>query len=484
MIGGMTRRSASGRRRRRWLLSGGAALLILVVAALIALIIVAGDEEALRGNLEDTASGVLGMEVRIVGPVRRGLWPAPHVAAGQLQIGAADAPIAEIESLEARLAITQLFRGRLRARSMNFAGAEIRIARDASGQFSFQRAARAPLRAGRLPRVRFSQLALDYVDEAAGTRVRAAGCQGRFAELAVVRPGGADAPARIELDGEVRCESVRWQDVDIADVAIEARARGARLELEAPGLSVFDGEGRGRIDVDFSVEPPRSTLEFVLDEFELETFLQSLEPGAKAEGRMNLSVELTATGESRQAIERSLGGKISLRGEALTLHGVDIDRRLSDYESTRSFGLADIGAVLFVGPIGLVVTKGHDFARLLRAGEGTTEVVVLVSDWALREGKAHADDVAAATRKNRIAVHGRLDYAARSFDGLKIALLDKDGCAVLEQAVSGSFSDPQVEEPGAIETLLGPLIDLVQKGLGQLAGEECEVIYDGAVRAP
>jgi AsmA protein len=104
--------------------------------------------------------------------------------------------------------------------------------------------------------------------------------------------------------------------------------------------------------------------------------------------------------------------------------------------------------------------------------QGTTEVGVLVSEWSVREGRAHADDVAAATRKNRIAVLGGLDYAARSFDGLRIVLLDKHGCAVLEQAVTGPFSDPQVEEPGAIETLLGPLFELVEKGIGQLAGKE------------
>jgi len=213
-------------------------------------------------------------------------------------------------------------------------------------------------------------------------------------------------------------------------------------------------------------------------------FLQSIEPGGKGEGKMSLSAEFAAAGDGREAMERSLEGKVSLHGAALMLHGVDIDRRLSDYESTRTFGLADIGAVLFVGPIGLVATKGHDYARLLRAGEGTTEVRILVSEWSLREGKVHADDVAAATRKNRIAVLGGLDYAARSFDGLSIVLLDKQGCAVFAQAVTGSFSDPQVEEAGAIKTLLGPLIDLVEKGIGQLAGKECEVIYDGAVSAP
>ena len=127
----MTRRSASVQRRRRWLWSGAAALLTLVAAAVIATIIVAGDEEALRARFQDMASEALGMEVRIDGPVDRGLWPVPHVRAGQLRVGEADSPLVEIESVEARLAIVQLFAGRLRARSVAMAGVEIRVARDA-----------------------------------------------------------------------------------------------------------------------------------------------------------------------------------------------------------------------------------------------------------------------------------------------------------------------------------------------------------------
>jgi len=244
------------RRRRRWLFSSAAALLILVLAAVIATIIVAGDEDALRARFQDVASDALGVEVRIDGPVGRGLWPAPHVSASQLQVGEADSPIAVIESVEARLAIAQLFAGRLRARSVAVAGVEIRISRDTSGRLSLQRVAHDPLRAGQLPRTRFSRLSLDYVDEGSGTHVRASGCRGRLPKLAVVRPDNADEPAWIELDGEVRCESAHWLDVDISQVEIRARARGGRLELEPIALRVFAGQGRGRVEMDFSVAPP------------------------------------------------------------------------------------------------------------------------------------------------------------------------------------------------------------------------------------
>ncbi|HUG98195.1 MAG TPA: hypothetical protein VMQ83_03385 [Gammaproteobacteria bacterium] len=131
-----------------------------------------------------------------------------------------------------------------------------------------------------------------------------------------------------------------------------------------------------------------------------------------------------------------------------------------------------------------MVTKGRDLARLQFAGEGSTEFRRVISDWEVRDGVARAVDVAAATRKNRIAVRGSIDFAARRFESLDILLLDRRGCAVMEQAVSGPFSDPQVEEPSAVETLVGPLIELVETGLAQLTDKKCDIAYDGAVSAP
>lgn len=143
-----------------------------------------------------------------------------------------------------------------------------------------------------------------------------------------------------------------------------------------------------------------------------------------------------------------------------------------------------MGAVLLAGPVGLVATKGRDFARLLSAANGQTEFGEVHSTWTIRQGVAEADDVAAATKGNRLAARGKLDFSAGRFDDLTIMLLDKRGCAVLEQAVTGPFDDPEIEEPGAIETLVGPLTEMLQRGIDQFTDEECEVVYEGAVEHP
>jgi hypothetical protein len=224
---------------------------------------------------------------------------------------------------------------------------------------------------------------------------------------------------------------------------------------------------------------------FALQEFELESLLRNWEPDVQAEGTMNLLLDLSATGDELEAIERSLAGRVSLRGAVLRLYGIDLDTRLADFEATQEFGLADAGALLLAGPAGLAVTKGIDFARLLYGGGGeSTEFREVVTEWTIEHGVATAEDVAVATAEYRLAALGRVDLSADRFDDFRIVLLDRRGCAEMEQKVTGSLDAPEIEEPGVVETLLGPVIDLVEEITEALSDDECEIVYDGTVAAP
>jgi hypothetical protein len=463
-------------RRWRWLVL---AVAVLVIAALAVIAVV--DETALRSRFEHTASDMLGMDVSIAGPVGIGVWPVPHFTAGKLRVKQRDAQVAEIEAVRLDVAIAPLFLGELRIRHLVLDGADVRIRRDASGHFNFAPADPDAARGGPLPSIAFAAASFSYMDEASGADLQASGCNGL---LAASEGEGAWQLAHLRADGELRCAAVRRQDLELADFGIEWHAHEGGITLDPFALTVFGGTGRGRLEVDFSAELRRWSLEFALADFDLEAALRALEPDARAEGKLDFSAKLSATGNEWGAIERSLEGSISLHGKALTLHGADLDARLSDYEATRRFGLLDAGAVLFAGPVGLVVTKGRDFARLLRADEGSTEFREVVSEWVVRDGVAEAQDVAAATGKHRLAARGNIDFSAHRFDDFTIMLLDSRGCAVMEQAVTGPFSDPDIQEPGLIETLLGPWIELLQKGIEQFTDGECTVVYEGAVGPP
>lgn len=103
-----------------------------------------------------------------------------------------------------------------------------------------------------------------------------------------------------------------------------------------------------------------------------------------------------------------------------------------------------------------------------------------------RNANAEADalDCALATRKNRVALKGKLNFVSERYDGVTVALLDDRGCAKFRQSISGSFGAPQVAVVSAIESLIAPLIDLYKKEERFVQGDKCEVFYNGAVQQP
>src|SRR4029077_6768309 len=105
------------------------------------------------------------------------------------------------------------------------------------------------------------------------------------------------------------------------------------------------------------------------------------------------------------------------------------------------------------GPLGVAVTKGYDYARILKKSEGRTIIRTLVSQWKIERGVAEAQDVALPPPANRIGMKGGLDLVNNTYEDVTIALLSPEGCARVEQKIRGPFSNPDVEKPNVITSL-------------------------------
>jgi hypothetical protein len=249
-------------------------------------------------------------------------------------------------------------------------------------------------------------------------------------------------------------------------------------------MGVFGGQGSGSIRADYSGAAPLYHVEYALPQFRVEEFYKTLSQLKVVEGAMDFSANLTMQGKSVNEMMQTANGEASLRGKNLTLNGTDLDKEFSRYESSQHFDLVDVGAVIFAGPVGLAVTKGYDFASILKKSGGASAIRTLVSEWKIEHGVAHAQDVALATNENRVALKGGLDFVNGRFDDVTVALIDAKGCAKVEQKVSGSFQKPVVEKPNILVSLAGPALKLLKKGLKLFPGGECEVIYTGSVAPP
>ncbi len=459
-------------------------LALALLAALGLLFFV--DANAHKPRLEAAVSKAIGLELSIGGPIVLGWSPGLRVTLTDVQVRNRGADVVTAKQARLGLALLPLLGGEVRIASLALDHAKVTVARDREGHFSFEavQGAAATLPALDWPSVSLTDTAFVYTDARMAHPIEANGC--RVAMQALRLAGGAQTSLMraVSFTADVACAAVRSGAGKLAELKFGAEAQGGVLQIKPVTLLAFDAKGAWRISADYSAAVPRYALEGSIAQLPIEELFKALALKQMATGRVDLSATLSLHGKTEKELRQSLAGRVSLRGKDVTLIGSDLDQAFARFEASQSFSLIDAGAFFIVGPLGLVLTKGYDFASLYQGAGGSSQIKTLVSDWTLERGVARAQDVAMATKLNRIALQGRLDFAGERFDDVTIALVDAKGCAKVKQKVSGNFGKPEVEKPNLLVSLAGPALSLLKKGGELLLGQECEVFYAGSVAAP
>jgi len=462
---------------------GGLAAVVLL-AALAAMLLV--DSDAYKSRAEAAASDALGMNVTVEGRLRVGIVPGLHVTLENVRIRNRGTEIAFVKEAELAIELLSLLQQELRYGSVVLNGARISIERGRDGRYNYEKPPEAketfpPLD---VREVTFADLIVAYADKASGGGIESSGCGGELTNMR--HPGGAAFLSRVSLAGEFACSEVRGQNTTVSDLKFSVEATEGVFNFKPVTMRVFGGQGSGSMRVDRSAAVPLVHVSYSLSKFRVEELFKALAPGRSVHGLMDFSTTLSMRGRTRVELRQSANGEMSLSGMNLTLAGADLDKELLKYESSQSFNLVDISAFLFAGPIGLAATKGYAFARLGQQSGGSTQIRTVVSKWKVEKGVAYARDVAMATRENRLALQGGLDFVDDEYDDVIVALIDSNGCAKVRQKIRGPFSKPVVEKLGVLASLAGPVLKLLSKARALLPGtrEKCEVFYSGSVAPP
>ena len=267
---------------------------------------------------------------------------------------------------------------------------------------------------------------------------------------------------------------------EIEDIDYDFDASSGTFQIRPNTDHFFNGDS----DAYFILQPfediPIYEIQYRVKQFELAQLLQTFREDTLMEGKMDMDLKLILEGNNWDEIEKNLEGTLILSGENLIFNGLDLDVVIERFKRSQRFTLADVGAVVLMGPAGILVTKGSDFASLVVLNSGErSEVRQLTSIWNAKKGHINLDDVAFATNKNRMAAKGWIDLTKDSLD-IQIALVNKKGCSIYTQTLKGSLHDPESGKLKVMRSLFAPVSNL----LNTIGGEECQVFYNGTVKPP
>lgn len=474
-------------------MTGPRKLLVFGLAALagVAVLVAVGlglllDTGAHKARLQAAASQALGVEVDVAGRLALDFFPGLMVTLDDVRVRSRKADV--LIAKQARIAVDlfSLLRQDVRIGRIELSQATIVVARDRDGRFNFQGdpVGGEAMPARNWPGVTVSDATISYLDERFGSRLEARDCRVDVQGLRHAGGPRANVASGLSFTADLACGEVRKEGFSATELKFTAEAKAGLVDLKPFSASLFGTPGSGQVQADFSKPVPAYRIVYTLPQFPIEAFFKAMSMQPLASGRMDFAADLSTQGKSLKELQQGTSGTFSLRAKGLVFNGGDLDREFRRFESSQTLDLVDIGAVFFAGPVGLLVTKGYDFARLGRGAPGRSEIRTLVSDWKVERGVARAQDVALATKENRLALQGGLDLAHQRFDNLTIALIDARGCAKVRQQMRGSFRAPTVDRPSLLAALTGPAMRLLKKGADALRGETCEVFYTGAVAAP
>jgi len=278
----------------------------------------------------------------------------------------------------------------------------------------------------------------------------------------------------------LQAAEIRSNHFHVKDVYYDIDATGGSYTVYPEKIHFFGKEGEGVYKLTPFANESMYEFKYKVTDFRVENLLSSVMADTLLKGLMDLDLDVTSVGGPEQNIFSGINGYVELHGKDLVLYGIDLDNLITKFQRSQKFNLVDVGAVALLGPFGLALTKGSEFASLALGNFGdTTKIGKVISEWDCVNGRLIIKDVAFTTEENRIAGTGWIDLSTDSLD-ITIAVLDKNGCSILSQSVFGELEDPEQSDIKIVSTVLAPITNLI----GGALGKDCEVFYDGQIAHP
>jgi uncharacterized protein involved in outer membrane biogenesis len=326
--------------------------------------------------------------------------------------------------------------------------------------------------------------ALVYFDKKAGEKTELKEFSLAIKDLSVVETSGRMIK-NIAFTGSMDCKELRKGSLRIDNVKSPIKSEQGIITLTSLTMDIFGAKAEGDATADKSQVDAMYKINLKVSKLDLEKLEESFGLKKVIGGKGDLHTSLTMKERGSRKLMSGMDGTFSLRGDHLVIYTMDLDKVLSSYETSQEFNLVDLGAFFIAGPLSTFAIKGYRYWDVYNQTQGGRGAITqFISNWKIKDGVADATDCALATRHNRIALKGKLNLVSEQYDDVIVAILDDKGCAKFEQGVSCPFGSPRIGAVSAVQSLVGPIVDLFKKAERFIQGGKCEVFYNGSVRQP
>jgi len=289
----------------------------------------------------------------------------------------------------------------------------------------------------------------------------------------------------IAFTGNVECGEIWKGEFRIENVSGPVKAAEGVYHLEPFAAAIFGGRAEGDAGCDLSGAVDTYKIKVKISGLDFEKLTEAFGKKKVIGGKGDIIASVFMKHKEGRDIMSSLDGEFALHGDNLLLYSMDLDKVLARFEETQNFNLIDLGAFFIAGPLGTAATKGIGYGSLYAGAQGGHSTIrELVSNWKIKKGIADSTDCALATQNYRVALKGKLDLVRERYENVIVAILNSRGCARFSQKISGPFGDPQIGAVSTIQSIAGPIINLLSKAKDLLEGGRCELFYKGSVRHP
>lgn len=466
--------------------------LLFVIIAVIVFVAASVFINSFKPNLENILSNNIGLETRIDGDISLKITPGLSFIANDLKVLSNETYILRIKKAEISVDYIAIFKSEIDIRALRLQRPQVYIVRNENGNYNFEsdhistyaHADSSKLHDFNLSLLRINDGHLLYVDHQYGDTLLVDGINLRSEEIGV-----AGSLSNIEVDnimfnGTVSIDRFKLNMLTADSLVFNIDGRGGKMAILPVDNSYYGGKSSGKTILDFTLKPAQLQIQHQITGFDIGMFDKAMQKTNNFKGKLNYKLDITFRSFNWADAKQSLNGTVMIDGEDLQLYGFDIDEVISRFKKSQHFNVVDLGAFFVVGPYGAVFTKGINFAELLSSNLGdSTMITKMASNWNIKNGIAHAEDVAFSTINYRMAMDGSLDFRKNRYNNLTIALINKEGCAAVSQVMNGDFSDPETKSINSIGAITRP-IDNLWKDLTKPFRNPCTPIYSGSVEHP